>query len=306
MSAEKYYDDLIGGKETPPSLNASIAKILHFGTPHEAWIAHPRLNPSYRTYDARKFDLGKAAHNLLLEGGDKLLVINPEGHRNKPTKADPEGGIPDGWTNAAMREARDAAYDAGKAPLLPSEMKQVQDMACMAKDSMKRMGISFMDFETEKNIVFKVGDTHCRARVDMLRDDGKLRIDYKTTSARTPDSWIRGYLTSMGHDIQDDFHNRAVEAITGCKPRSLFLVQQDFGEFDCFWIELSPAMKEVARVKVDRSLDKWRACLAADHWPGWPAEVITAEATQWQIAEAEEIEAQGFHPENFLLGRVVE
>lgn len=308
MSAEKYYSDLLNGTDTPPSLNASIAKILHFGTPREAWLAHPRLNPNYKPEDARKFDLGKAAHNLLLEGGDKLLVINPEEHRNKPSKGEQDGKIPDGWTNDAMREARDAAYSSGMTPLLPSEMQKVKQMVMMAKDSMRRMGFSIVDFDTEKNIAFKIGETHCRARVDMLHKDGDLRIDYKTTSAKTPDSWIRGYLTTMGYDIQDDLHNRAVEASDGVVPRSLFLVQQDFGEFDCFWVEMSAAMKEVARVKVEDALAKWRACLSADHWPGWPAEIVIAEATQWQIAEAEEIDAEtkAFSPEAFLFGRVKE
>ena len=308
MTAEKYYADLLEGSGIPPSLNASIAKIMHFGTPREAWLAHPRLNPNYQPDDAAKFTIGKAAHNLILEGGDALQVINPEDNRNKPTKDYPDGKIPEGWTNEAMRAARDSTLELGKVPLLPSEFDQVRAMAYMAEDAMRRMGFSLSDFHKEKSIAFKIGKTHCRARLDMLRDDGNLRIDLKTTSAKTPQEWIRKYLTSMGHDIQDDFHNRAAEAETGVWPRSLFLVQQDFGEFDCFWVEMTAAKKEVARVKVERALAKWSACMAEDYWPGWPSIINEAEATQWEIAEAEEIDAEvkGFSPEAFLFGRVEE
>lgn len=306
MNTDKYHADLLNGTDTPPSLNASIAKILVTETPRRAWLEHPRLNPNYAQDESGKFDMGKAAHNFLLEGGDKLVVVRPEENRNKPTKEHPDGKIPEGWTNDAMRSAAAMARENGCIPMLPEEYEQVRLMGEMAKDTMRKNGISFADMLCEHPIAFQIDGTHCRARLDMLSNDYTMRLDYKTTSAKTPEEWIRRYLSPMGHDIQDDFHSRAVEAEYGVMPRSLFLVQQDFGDYDCFLVELSPAFKEMARVKVERALKIWNVCLEENYWPGFQSGVIVAEPTSWQLADAEEMDAvtKGFSKEAFLFGRV--
>lgn len=287
IDADKYHADPCEF----PSLSASMAKILLSVHPRAAWLAHPRLNPNHQADNQQKFSLGTAAHDLLLEGGTaKIHVINPEDY---PAK---NGNIPAGWTNDAIRGARDDAYAAGLTPILQSEYADVERMAERARDAIAKCpelgGRLLGDGLAEQTLIWRENMTDCRARVDWLSHDHHLRIDYKTTTAASPADWIRKYIAQMGHDVQDDFHNRGVFATTGVHPRSLFLVQQDFGEFDCFFVELSAAMKEIGRIKVERALATWRTCLARDHWPAWGDEIYEAEATAWQLAEAEEMAAE--------------
>ena len=294
-------------------LSASLIKVLLAETPRRAWL-ESALNPNRVFDDSGSMNIGTAAHDLFLEGGTgKIVVINPEEHRSKPSKKNPEGNIPKGWTNDAIKEARDNAIESGKLPMLPVEYQQVQQMAKRANEKLAQEGLQLADFKAEQSIYWTERGVACRGRLDLLANDYGMVLDYKTTSARSPEEWIRKYITSMGHDIQEDFYSRAIEAETGIRPRFLFLVQQDFGEFDCFpLIALSATKKEIARVKVDKALNIWQACVEAQNWPSWPSGVMEAEASNWELTEAEEIsleleywdkDAKGAK-EVFLFGKV--
>ena len=60
------------------SLSSSIGKIMDDKSPLHAWAAHPRLNPDCEENTATAFDLGAAAHALILGSDDGLMVIDPE------------------------------------------------------------------------------------------------------------------------------------------------------------------------------------------------------------------------------------
>ena len=57
---------------------------------------HPRLGKVVR-HEEEKFDLGTAAHAMLLEGDEAIAVIDPQDHIG------PRGGVPKGWTNDSIR-----------------------------------------------------------------------------------------------------------------------------------------------------------------------------------------------------------
>src|SRR5262245_29477228 len=100
-----------------PSLSSSIAKMLCLESAAHAQYAHPRLNPAGAGDDAdERFDIGTAAHALLLEGTTAIAVIDAKDYR----------------TNAA-KDARDAAYAAGLTPLLKARWTDVQAMVAAAR-----------------------------------------------------------------------------------------------------------------------------------------------------------------------------
>ena len=85
-----------------PTLNASVAKILHSQTPKHAWLAHPRLNPEYRESHDTKFDLGSAAHAMLLQPERDLVAI----------------GAFDDYKTKAAQLWKAEVYEAGRIPIL--------------------------------------------------------------------------------------------------------------------------------------------------------------------------------------------
>lgn len=70
MSAEAYHQD----PAPQPSLSSSIAKILLDQSPRHAWLAHPKLNPNYVAEEDSRFDIGTAAHVMMLERDSSRIV----------------------------------------------------------------------------------------------------------------------------------------------------------------------------------------------------------------------------------------
>ena len=71
MPAEEYHADPC----PEPSLSASLIKTLLARSPLHAWHEHPRLNPNVVKEERKEYDRGSAAHALLLEGEDRMAVI---------------------------------------------------------------------------------------------------------------------------------------------------------------------------------------------------------------------------------------
>src|SRR5258708_36195115 len=61
------------------SLSSHLAHTLLTGSPLHAWTDHPKLNPKWKEDDDKKFDLGAAAHKVLLEA--KTFPCDPEAVR---------------------------------------------------------------------------------------------------------------------------------------------------------------------------------------------------------------------------------
>src|ERR1700677_1036911 len=84
LSAEAYHADPC----PTASLSSSIAGILLDQSPSHAWLAHPRLNPNYVRESAdSRFDLGSAAHMMLLEQReDRIVRVSADDWRTKAAK----------------------------------------------------------------------------------------------------------------------------------------------------------------------------------------------------------------------------
>lgn len=133
------------------------------------------------------FDFGRAAHEEVLGTGGGIEVVDA---------AD--------WRTADAKKARDAAYEAGKTPLLPKDYKVVQAMA----EQLKRHPIAGRLFQPgtgkpEQSLFWKDPATGviCRARLDWLPTQVKGRRliigDYKGLALDTPIPTPTGW-TNMG------------------------------------------------------------------------------------------------------------
>ncbi len=238
-----------------PSLSSSIAKMLCLSSPLHAWYEHPRLSPAPIEDDCEAFDIGTAAHALLLEQRDQVVIIDAADWRTKDAKA-----------------LRDQARAAGAIPLLKKKYADVQAMAIAARAQLAAQtdggAEMFANGAPEQTLIWKEGDVWCRARVDWLRA-GAID-DYKSTSAAAnPETWSRT-LFSSGFDIQCAWYLRGLKAITGVDAVFRFAVQETYPPYALSVIGLGPDALLLAEKKCLYALEVWRASLAANKWDGYP------------------------------------
>jgi hypothetical protein len=259
-----------------PSLSSSIAKQICLASPLHAWQAHPRLNPAAVAEECEAFDIGTAAHARLLEPDAESAV----------TVID----APD-WRTKAAKEARDAARAAGRVPLLAKHASAVEAMVAAARGQLEahRDGGArmFLDGQPERTLIWEDDGVWCRARLDYLRltGPGVDVDDYKTCStSANPEAWSRS-LFQNGWDIQAAWYRRAVQHVIGADDVTFrYCVQETFPPYALSVIALAPDALVLAEKKCLYALDAWRRALAANHWPGYPAQTCYAIAPPWHEA----------------------
>jgi len=258
-----------------PSLSSGIARALLAQSPRHAWAAHPRLNPRYRPSKSRDFDLGTAAHAVLLEdGADRIMVLDAKDYRTK-----------------AAQELRDQALEAGRMPLLTHQADQVSEMVLSARAYLSRCELQLdpTEHEAEATIIWQDAGAWCRARPDMMIRGQRMLLDYKTTQGSAePGAWIRGQMTSLGYDIQAAHYLTGANAIGLEDYRFAFLVQEAAPPYACSLVGVGPAMLDLALRKIDYAIRTWGACMAAGEWPAYPDQVCWADPKPWAEGEWEE------------------
>ncbi len=252
-----------------PALSSGIAKLLIERSPAHAWTAHPKLNPDWKPEVEDKFDIGTAAHKLLLEGENVIV----------------EGDYPD-WRSAVAKQFREDARAAGQVPLLISQANRVREMVAKAQE---QMGTWYQDLhlfqngKPEQTICWKDDhDVLCRARIDWLHDDGKHVDDYKTTSASSlPSKWERT-MYGVGGDVQVAFYLRGLKALTDYDFYWRFVVQETYPPYALSVVTLAPSALALANDKVQKAIDLWATCMKTDDWPAYPARIASIEVPTWE------------------------
>lgn len=270
MPAEIYHGDPCPA----PALSNSIIKPLLTQSPYHAWLEHPRLNPHCQREEDQKFDLGTAAHALLLEGADRCWVIEADDYKTK-----------------AAREARDLARVDGFTPLLRAQYDAAKIMRTRALEYLDHTEFAGIlgRGKPEVSLFWRDSmDVWVKGRADFLTDDRRVILDYKSTSL-PPSKWQRAML-DHGYDTQSLLYQRGMSALghTGC--RFVFLVQEVCAPHACWLVEASESMRELAGMKVTRAIRTWAECLKHQRWPGYPTTVQPATAPQWAILEEESVQ----------------
>lgn len=262
-----------------PSLSSSIAKILLAQTPRHAWMAHPRLNPNFEPETSSEFDIGSAAHALLVGAGRDIVAVEA-----------------DSWRSSAAKEARDRARADGKIPLLPSQYTNVVAMAAAAQAQLAHHeSRAFLDAAnlSERALIWQEGKTWFRARPDRMRADGKIIWDYKTTTNAHPDAFARK-IYDMGYDMRAEFYCRGLARVLGTEaPAFHFIVQEKEPPYALSVVALTPGANGMADRKVETAIRIWRECVEANSWPGYPSCICHVDAPgysekSWLDREARE------------------
>lgn len=259
MPDEVYHGDPVPGG----SLSASGAKLL-LPPSCPARFKHARDNPAPHK---REFDLGHAAHRLVLGVGPELVVVKAND-----------------WRTKAAREQRDAAYAAGAVPLLEREYEQVQEMA----SALRRHPLAGALFQPgagrpEQSAFWHdtVTGVMRRARFDWLPHHltaaGRLLIpDYKTTDSADLES-IQKTIHRYRYYIQAAGYVDAAEALLVDHAAFVFVFQEKTAPYLVTVVQLDELAMELGRRLNRQALDLYARCVEADHWPDY------AEAADEQI-----------------------
>lgn len=251
-----------------PTLNSTVARVLLADSPRHAFWTHPRLSPAYASEQSTRFDLGKAAHALILEGDEScFVVIDAKDYKTK-----------------AAQEDQKYAWETGRIPILTHQLTNVRAMAAAIKLKLPEFErpIPFTGGKAEVTLVWQEGDVWCRARLDWLHDSRLFIDDLKTTEASAnPEVWGRTMYNS-GLDIQAAFYSRGVKALFNVEPTFRFFVAESYEPYEPSMVSLAPDAMALAHAKVSRAIEIWRECVKSGDWPGYSRRTAYVEAPGWE------------------------
>lgn len=252
LSLEQYHADIVPGG----SLSSSGArKLLPPSCP-----AQFRYEQQHPQAPKKEFDIGHAAHKLVLGDGPELVEVKAKRWDSLTTKA----------------EVR-AIRDAGKIPLKTAELEQVEAMA----DAIRQHPVAGPLFAPgtgtpEQSLFWSDPDTGvtCRARPDWLKDLPDLTVctDYKSAADASPEGFSKA-IADRGYHMQDPWYIDGIQVALGKPARFIFVVQSKTAPYLITVRELSEADRAIGRAKNQRALRIYAECERTGVWPDWTGPV---------------------------------
>lgn len=298
IDASQYHSD----PAPEPSLSSTVAKVLIRETPLHAWTISPRLNPDFEPVEKKAFDLGRAAHRVVLGCGDDYEAI--------PDEILASNGA------ASTKEAKAFIEDCrarGVTPLKESEVDAIGAMARKVNAILSEMGIALLPERSEVAAIAQVDGVWCRCMVDNAPADPRLPLyDLKTTAGSVHPDALAKTVADYGYDVQAAHYLRTWKEATGEDRRFRFIFVEKTAPFEVGVVELyadyagRPASDYAgdeaftgdwfadAEQKLARARRQWRACLDSGVWPGYPPRVALIGAPIWHRRNS--ASAQDFDP----------
>jgi hypothetical protein len=251
LSAEAYHAD-----RTSVS-SSGLRALLNPGCP--AQFKYDREHPQA---PKREFDMGNAVHAEVLGEGHDIVEIDFPDYKKKDAQV-----------------ARDAAYAAGKVPLLPKERVQVDAMAKAVREhplagplfapgsGIPERSIYWTDLAT---------GVRCRVRPDWLKQlpGMTLCVDLKTIKDAAPDTISRAIRDHNYHQ-QDPMYIDGIEAAglapDGC--RFIFAFVSKIAPYLITVRELTDQDRDIGRARNERALRIYADCESTGIWPDWTGPV---------------------------------
>ncbi|XCM28930.1 PD-(D/E)XK nuclease-like domain-containing protein [Streptomyces parvus] len=250
MTAEDYHADKTSISST------GLRKILAPGCP-----AQLRYDLDHPQPHKKEFDLGHAAHLMVLGEGPELAVID----------------YPD-WRKKDAQIERDDAYAEGKVPLLTKDHDMVQAMA----DAIRQHPLAGPLFTpgagvAEQSIFWTDPATgvRCRIRPDWLKPLPGLTlcVDYKTIKSADPDTVSKAIRDHAYHQ-QDAFYTDGIwAALAPQDVRFIFVFQSKTAPYLITVRELADQDRDIGRARNERALRTYADCMATGVWPDWTGPV---------------------------------
>jgi hypothetical protein len=182
------------------------------------------------------------------------------------------------YKKADARAERDAAYAAGKVPLLPKEKQQVDAMAKAIREH-PLAGPLFAPGTgiAERSLYWTDPATgvRCRVRPDWLKQMPglTLAVDYKTTKDANPDAVSRAIRDYSYHQQDALYVDGIWAALQPEDVRFVFVFQSKTAPYLITVRELTDQDRDIGRARNERALRIYKECLDTDTWPDWTGPV---------------------------------
>jgi len=245
-----------------PSLTQSIASVLLSQSPRHAALRHPRLNPAWEPYEDTKFNIGNAAHKLLIGRGKELVIVEA-----------------DDWRTKAAKEARDEAREAGKVAILAHQHATALEMAAAFHEQIAVMPSDIVGAflpdrggHGEVVIIAEYNGVILRSMVDWMRDPCHLD-DLKTTGISASPDRLPYAMADGGWDLQAAIQERILDVLdpsNAGRRHHYFYLQENDDPYEVTVCELPESVMTIGRAKLDKAIAIWSACISANRWPGYP------------------------------------
>lgn len=271
LSLEDYHRDIVPGG----SLSSSGArKLLDPGCPSQ--FDYDRKHPQG---PKKEFEIGSAAHKLVLGEGPELRRIDVADWRAKGAQA-------------AGAEARAE----GAIPLKRDDYDQVHAMA----DALRRHSTASSLFdptggEPEKSLYWQDGETGviCRARPDWLPHPGPGRLivpDYKT-AAKVDRKSIQKAIRDRNYHAQAAWYLEGARHVGLCDDKAVFLLvfQVKAPPYHVVVVQVDALDLRIGHAKNQVARAIYRECAESGHWPAYGDDIeIVSQPEFDQKREAEE------------------
>lgn len=217
------------------------------------------------------FDLGNAAHKLVLGTGPDLVRIDA-----------------DEWRTKAVKDEVAAVRAEGGIPLKPAEYEQVHAMA----DALRAHPVARLLFDPEqgtpeRSLFWRDEKTGVmlRARLDWLPNPraGRLIIpDYKTCISAEPERLMRA-VDDFGYHQQDDWYRKAARALDLADDDAafVFVCQEKTAPYVVTVIEMDANARRIGAARNRRAIETFAHCTSTGHWPGYSDEIAYVSLPPW-------------------------
>jgi len=228
--------------------------------------AHAKAIMDGHRRDSTAMDMGTAVHQLLLRD-DRVDVLPYDSFRTKDAQAE-----------------RNLSRASGRIPLLIHQWEEANAIATAVREQIVALDLDpvpFTEGTAEHVIRWEENGVQCKAMLDWLRDDLDTIDDLKTTSDASPRGFQRK-VWSLRYDIQAAFYLRAVSWDYAATPRFRWVAVETEYPYLVTVHELDKAALDNADALVEQAMTEWRECVAANHWPGYPAPVHQVGPVPWE------------------------
>ncbi|MEV0247919.1 PD-(D/E)XK nuclease-like domain-containing protein [Nocardia sp. NPDC050712] len=228
--------------------------------------------PERRDY----FDVGHAAHSLVLGVGAPIHEVRHED-----------------WRSKAAREEREECYAEGSTPLLSHDYSAVRAMAAAVRahplaGALLSRGLA----EQSGYHIDPATGVMLRFRPDYItetRDGRKLIVDYKSSRSADPRAFAAS-AARYGYHQQQPWYSEGLQAVLDLdyEPDLLFVVQDKNPPYLVSVIGLEEHDIQRGRELNRRAIDIFAECHTTGEWPGYPNEIHYLSLPKWSAYQDEE------------------
>lgn len=200
----------------------------------------------------KAFDIGTAAHKLVLGNGPELVLVDAEK-----------------WNTTAIKAEVAAIREAGGVPLKRAELDGVKAMAVALRQHPEAAALLELGSGVaEQSMFWEADGIWRRARPDWLRDNEI--VDYKTTTNVSPDSISKTIHERAYHQQAHWYLEGAHELeLVGPNARFVFIFQEKQPPYLVTVAELDVTAMDIGRHLNEKALWHYANGRATGHWPGY-------------------------------------